>query len=273
MKRNIIRIILFIFLTFTALSVFISYRMTSDMDISDKDPEEVKALYLAKAGVMKMLAELAMDTNGYDSLTEDWSRDRDDPGSLTIKGDKIIYGASDEKSRLCLNWPGLRKDHLERLGFSESLAGNVIEYLRKKGNGSFDYMEEIFLVPGMTPDVLSGIKPCITIYKDDNPGVNINTAGRVVLKALCRDESMVDDILAFRDGPDGLSGTEDDGVFKNESRIAEFTGGSISGFTVSSDIFRIWAESVVSGKDSAGADVEAIANRRTGKFFQWKLSE
>jgi len=84
-------------------------------------------------------------------------------------------------------------------------------------NGSFQTIEELLLVKGMTPEIFSAAQDLITVYGDGK--VNINTASREVLEALGIGEELTDKILGFRRGEDNLLGTEDDGFF----RVADYS--------------------------------------------------
>ncbi len=86
-------------------------------------------------------------------------------------------------------------------------------------NGSFQTIEELLLVKGVTPEIFSNLQDLITVYGDGK--VNINTAPGEVLEALGLKEELRDKILWFRRGEDGLLGTEDDGFFEtaNYSQI------------------------------------------------------
>jgi general secretion pathway protein K len=79
-------------------------------------------------------------------------------------------------------------------------------------NGNFQIAEELLLVKGMTPEIFSRIKDVITVYGTEQ--VNINTAGFDSFYALGLDDSLCEKIIKFRQGSDGLPGTEDDYVFK-----------------------------------------------------------
>jgi general secretion pathway protein K len=98
-------------------------------------------------------------------------------------------------------------------------------------NGPLDRVEELLLVRGVTPELFYG-----TPAKDEDPArpglvdlvtttsqgqINVNTASPVVLQAALElGEAGPEMILARRDGPDGILGTEDDLPFRS---VAEFT--------------------------------------------------
>lgn len=95
-------------------------------------------------------------------------------------------------------------------------------------NAELDTVDEILLIKGFTPSLvyggpsedpkappLQGIARLLTTFGDGK--VNINTASREVLMTLTGDDGelldewIVDDILKYRLGDDGLPNTEDDG--------------------------------------------------------------
>lgn len=83
-------------------------------------------------------------------------------------------------------------------------------------DADFEALEELMLVKGMTWDIFKEIEKYITVYGDG--AVNINTAPEEVLLALIDDGSgqfgeLVDSIMIFRKGDDGLEGTSDDRFF------------------------------------------------------------
>ncbi|MDD5560716.1 MAG: general secretion pathway protein GspK [Candidatus Omnitrophica bacterium] len=80
-------------------------------------------------------------------------------------------------------------------------------------NGRFQIAEELLLVKGMTPEIFSAIKWVITVYGTGR--VNINTASFNCLYALGLSDSLCERIINFRQGSDGLPGTEDDFIFKS----------------------------------------------------------
>lgn len=233
------------------------------------DSLERKAVYLARAGAMKMLVELANDVNTYDSLNEDWNRNKDNPKELKIGNDTVFYGASDETGRLNLSSPLLRKEHLVRLGIDEPLALSIIDYKNKKREKGFEFLEELFLVKGMNVAIYSKIKPYVTIYTAAHSKVNINTANKTVLQALIEDDGLVLEILEYRKGPDGEEGTSDDGIFKDEEDFRMFQGFDPASFSVRSNVFRIWAWSFFSKNKEIRRTIDAVITR-SGKIHYWK---
>jgi general secretion pathway protein K len=84
-------------------------------------------------------------------------------------------------------------------------------------DGPYQVPDELLLVSGITAEMYERLKPYITIYGSGK--VNINTASREVLEALGMEESVIEIIMLYRRGEDGVVGTADDGIFWVHSRI------------------------------------------------------
>jgi len=268
-KGSILIFALWVLVILTIFSIVLSRRASSDIKLAKYESGNIKATYLVRAGVMKMLTGLTRDTNSYDSLNEDWNRDNENPKELTFGSDAVFYGASDESSRLNLNSAILTRQHLLRLGIDDSIAGRILEYRNEKGAKGFEFMEELFLVEDMTHELFSTIKDSITIYRGTDSKVNINTASEEALDAILGDQALVYQILEYRKGPDGDEGTEDDGIFRDASDIGMFEGLDPALFSVESSVFRIWAESSSSEDKKISKSVEAVVDT-SGKIYHWK---
>ena len=97
-------------------------------------------------------------------------------------------------------------------------------------NATLDRVEELLLIRGVTKQIYEGKpattdEPAIPGLRDivttmSSGQVNVNTASSIVLQAILDlDDSHVSALLAHRDGPDGIPGTEDDQPFHS---VAEF---------------------------------------------------
>ena len=86
-------------------------------------------------------------------------------------------------------------------------------------NAAFEKIEELLLVKGVSEDLLYAWKPYITIYGEGK--ININTANSHTLSYLDIDETLIDQIIEYRAGPDMIEGTEDDLFFSDEGSIAK----------------------------------------------------
>ena len=268
-RGSILIFTLWVLIILVVLSLILSRRASTDIKLAKYESDNIKATYLGRAGVMKMLAELMKDTNSYDSLNEDWNRDKNDPKKLALRDDIVLYGAFDEERRLNLNGADLEKDHLVALGADEMLSQKILDYRNSKDKKRFEFIEELFLVEGMTKEVFGRLKELVTIYRGDDSKVNINTAVEEILGAIIGNSAIVQDVLAYRKGADGEEGTEDDGIFRDSSDISMIGGLDPALFTVESDVFRIWAQTILSDDEEVTKEVEAIINR-SGKIYRWK---
>lgn len=277
-KGSILIFTLWVLIILAVLSVVLSHRASTDVRLAKYESDSIKATYLARAGVMKMLAELASDKNGYDSLNEDWNRTKDNPKELKLAGGTVYYGASDESGRLNLNT--LQRTQLSRLcEGNETLVDEILNY-KTENNKDFEFMEELFLASeDMTRELYSQLKDLVTVYREAEPKVNVNTASREVLEVVLESKldsvSLVEAILRHREGDDGIEGTDDDGFFDSDTKIDEI--GGLEGFVdfdtffiFDSNYFRIWAEASFSDDREIVKKVEAVVNRTSGKIHHWK---
>lgn len=268
-KGSVLVFILWVLVVMAVFSVAVSFRASTDIRLARYETGKIKAGYMARAGVMKMLAGIAGDPSSYRSLNQDWNRDRDNAKVLSIRDSKIFYGASDESARLNLNSSSLNKAQLAALGIEEVLAEEIVKYRARKGDKDFEFPEELFLVNGMTRQIYSGIEDFVTIYRGKDPVVNINTAAARVLMAVILDQGLVLDILEYRRGPDGKEGTLDDGVFRHGGDISVINGVDPGLFSVSSNVFRIWAQAFIAEDKDSVINIEAVIDR-SGKIYNWK---
>ena len=270
-KGSILIFTLWVLIILAILSIALSRRASSDISLSRRESRSIKATYFAKAGIFKMLAELTKDTDTYNSLNGDWNRNEENPKELMLGSDTVLYGASDEGARLNLNAIDLKIEQLVALGIDERIAEAIVEYKKRKGDKGFEFMEELFLVEGMMRETFSAIEESVTVYRKNNPKININTSGERVLAAVIGDEGLVGDVLEYRRGPDGENATDDDGIFRDASDITvNIQGLNPALFIVKSDIFRIWAKAISSDNEEIFKRAEAVIDRQSGKIYHWK---
>lgn len=221
-----------------ALSIFalgVSKRASSGIKIAGRIYDDLRVRYLAKASARKIALEFQKDpTPNYDSLYE-YSL----AGNTIDFGDNLSadYTIADEERLLNLNIA--TKEMLERIGFLPDTASSAIDWRDPdsaplpggaedsyyKGltppyeckDSSFEALEELLLVRGITQDIFNEIKDKLTLAGDGR--MNINTADIEHLSALGITQGLVDKIIFFRKGDDGTEGTEDDNIFQNISSI------------------------------------------------------
>jgi len=224
----------------------------------------------------------------------------------TVQAESTLYGAMDESSKIDINTvpSDILAILLERIGKVDKedaidLANSILDwrdqdvvispggaeddyYLGlsapyKCKNSKFQIPEELLLVKGMTPEIFSQIKGIITVYGTEK--VNINTAGFDCLYALGLGSDLCDHIIKFRQGGDGLTGTEDDYIFKSPQDLLNigplFTEEAAEINTlisrnmlgVKSDIFRV--SSLGQFKDARGGihsrQIDCVLKRQQDK--------
>ena len=270
-KGSILIFTLWVLIILAILSIVLSRRASSDIMLSRRESRSIKATYFAKAGIFKMLAELTKDTDTYNSLNGDWNRNEENPKELTLGSDTVLYGASDEGARLNLNAVDLKIEQLVALGTDESIARAIVKYKDGKDNKRFEFIEELFLVEGMPREAFEAIKESVTVYRESDSKININTADEKVLGAIIKDEGLVGDVLEYRRGLDGEDATDDDGIFRDTSDITvNIQNLDPALFIVKSDIFRIWAKAISPGGEEIFKRAEAVIDRQSGKIYHWK---
>ena len=214
-KAQVVIISLWILVMLTVLAVGIGHRVSLALKLSSYQRDKVKALYLAKAGVNKVISELDKDKNNYDSLNEPWSDNKelfekilpaDDPVEFAsvnyIVGpqdsQETRFGAVDEESKININIApkGLLAEFFSRAGALDpaDIANNICawrgdtdmvipEYSGKgyaNKAGKFVNTGELVLVRGIDPEILAAAGDLITV--NGSGKVNINTVSREVLE-------------------------------------------------------------------------------------------
>lgn len=227
------------------------------------------------------------------------------PGSLEGQEEMTLYGAMDESSKIDIN--SVSSDILitllERIGQVEteeaidiaraiidwrdqdivlSPGGAEDEYYQglsspyKCKNGKFQILQELLLVKGLTPEIFSAIKEVITVYGTEQ--VNINTASFSCLYALGLSTSLCERIIEFRQGSDGIAGTEDDYIFKSPVELMNI--GSLfteeatqinnlisrNMLTVRSSIFRVNSLGILkNARGSRSREIVCVLKRQENK--------
>jgi general secretion pathway protein K len=182
---------------------------------------------------------------GEGTFTVEYSPGKDEAGKPVY-----LYGASDEEGKLNIN--EMDGDMLSKLpGLSVDIASAIIDWRDEDDlanpqgaekeyydglensyeckNGKFSIPEELMLVKGITPEIYQGIKNTITVY-GDGKAVNINTAPKEALAVLAGTEfeELPGKIINYRNGSDGIAGTEDDNIFKDINTIGAQLGSAMT---------------------------------------------
>lgn len=204
------------------------------------------------------------------SLAQSWAQPRNlyhegdylSPGPH-FDNDEATYHAEDLERYININseneatleaLPGMSLPVLRRLNYRRT--GNP-----ESGAGPrpFQHIAELRAIRGIDDDAwygdgdAPGLRDVITTYGDGR--VNINTAPGAVLRCLPDvSPDTVDDLLAARNGPDGVAGTGDDRTFRDWTQFGELTqiqGGTLQAFQrfckFNSNYFKISAEATRRG--------------------------
>lgn len=114
-----------------------------------------------------------------------------------------------------IDWRTSGESSLEGF-FSDEYYENLKHSYTPK-NASFEVLDEILLVEGMTAEGFDKLRNFMTIYGDGR--VNINTAPFEVLRAMGFDEALSAKIIEKRAGGDGIEGTADDYFFESDAGL------------------------------------------------------
>ena len=220
----------------------------------------------------------------------------------------VFYGIMDESSKININKVPVKvlKNLLKNIGKVdqnnvEDIASSIVDWrdrdiIVSQGgaennyyqsleipyeckNRSFEVLEELLLVKGLSSEIFFKIKDVITVYGEEK--VNINTASWQVLYGIGFSEYFSKRIIDFRKGEDGIDGTEDDKVFKTVGDIRNmghlFTEESLEinsyiGFLdVSTNTLRIKAKGMIKNDDKIKyqTDITCVFSRGDKKGYEF----
>ena len=174
-----------------------------------------------------LFQSIKMNSGTYSIRYEELEPDEKSPEIDEDK--KYIYGIQDME-----RWININKMNAEFLEKSELLEEDYIDILLdwidtdndEKRNGAetkyyeelnppytsknapLEFTEELFLLKDYDSELITKITPEITVY--GSGAVNFNTANARILKLLGLEDDLIDIILEFRLGNDGMMNTEDD---------------------------------------------------------------
>jgi general secretion pathway protein K len=238
-------------------------------------------------------AQSAADA-GYDALNQDWKTNTDLFVNHELGEGMFNVKITDEESRMPLNTASeLQLQRLMTLLSVDPSDGDIIVDSimdwRERGdlhrlNGAksdyylsllppyrakdapFDRVDELVLVRGVTPELFHGTpatdkdaaQPGLAdVFTTMSSGqINVNTASPIVLQAMLGlSDVQVQAVLARRDGPDGIPGTDDDMPFHSAGEFfatigtldAATTQAAQGQVAVSSSFFTIRSTGEVSG--------------------------
>ena len=290
----------------SALAVATARFLSLEIRVTRYHEARAQAFALARSGMFLAMQRLAEDQQEADGGTADWLGDdwayfpgQEDPtrwivpfqvasgqgGSL---GGRIEIQITDEPRKLRLNAADQRDPaELRRLTGSDVVAQAIIDALDAPAsdveddprasppyvakNGPFAALEELNDLPGMTTAVYDILQAHASPYVGANEPININTVQPEVLRAMGLTEAAVQEVLAFRNGPDGPDLHEQDGMFP-AGRIAEtidarmelndtdFSLLSSPAFGVSSQVFTVVSIGIIQ-RPPTRATITAVVRR------------
>lgn len=245
-------------------------RATHELRLGSVPLELVQAEAIAQAGVYQAIRVIQQDTQEapqYDALQEPWASGLDANGVALferivvgtgifsvghLQDGVIVSGLIDEGRKLNLNTatPSQLQQLITSVNSDGSIkpvdvAAAIIDWrdapqgawcdAQQLGypchNGLLDSVEELRLVPGMTPGLFAALEPFVTVY---GPGaINANTAEPAVLKAMGLSDAQISTIVQQRrtqpfdaghPPPAGLAVTSSAFSFSVEARTATGRG-------------------------------------------------
>lgn len=219
-KAQVLIISVWILSVLAFLAVVTGRRVSLALRLSRYQTDRLKAIYLAKAGINRAIAEIKKDDISCDSLKDKWADNKGDfeiitlgenqdgfaTVSYTAKEDgreEAVFGVVDEERKININTAPreLLIELLDTAGVSNSaeIADNICAYRGDIGvplpgyqdlgylnkANKFCNIEELTQVLGVTADIYGSFKELITVYPADGAGrVNVNTASKKVLEIL-----------------------------------------------------------------------------------------
>jgi len=273
----------------TALLVEFVNEVYVDTSHSHNFVASQQAEMLAESGVtggIKLLKYDLMTHQGYSSLLDLWAA----PQSYDAGVGKVTVTIEEESGKMNINTAtssnGTPNDNtamarrlFEKAGVSPNLVDVVMDWVDENDNQSqsgaettyyttlkppykaknarLDTVEELALLKGFTPDVVTRLKPLITVYGqassvEPTTPININTAPKELIDALSdkMSTSMVNDILEYRKTK-AIKALNDIPSVRDAALSSELTGKvSVVGY-----VYRIHSEAKVGETTSI---VEAV---------------
>lgn len=212
-----------------------------------------QALQMARGAVERGIVELSNrqvldsynDQEGYTSLNQRWAQPLDllkeENGEYyTLSEDEgfedevCMYSIYDCEGRVSINHASERL--LSRLeGLNQGTVRRIISRRVSQEQGDrvqrFMTIEELRSFDSVSPADWygdhggEGLRDVLTVWGSRGGQININTASETVLRAIPDLKGkVVDGIIAYRLGSDGIMGTRDDRAFRNLEMVSERLG-------------------------------------------------
>ena len=201
----------------------LTMRATHELRLGQVPQHALQRAAIAQAAVHQAIAVLQHDDPASDHLDETWATgvDEDTQQQLLLEvlvgaggfsvgvraADGLRVGMIDEERKLHLNTTALGRLQrlIELVAFGEADAERITQAIgdwrdEPAGplcagaspachNGPFETVDELRLVPGMTPQLFAALEPYVTVY--GTGAVNANTATAIVLTAMGYDGDAV----------------------------------------------------------------------------------
>ena len=220
-------------------SVFLAH-MRLEAAYTKRDAQELKAYYLAAAGVEDAIARLKADPPMVDAYSDEWWPGAA-PGITPLGDGGYTLTVTDESARVNVLTASAQVLSAILGGDNEAVAAITGDYRSSNRLFSIDDLSGA----GFSADALSRVMALGTTLGDGK--ININTASVDVVAALTgMDAETAQLVIEFRRGPDGVEGSEDDFVFASSADLAKVPGLTslrtnpvVPLLKMSSDIFRV----------------------------------
>ena len=249
-KRNgfVLVSVLWILAILTVVSLGFARRAMLERQMAWYSLDREQAQHMARGAVERALFELANkalldeynNQTGYTGLDQRWAFQVDlfdestyfnEPAAGDFAEDRCSYVIEDCERRISINSaPRAILEELEVFGFrtiDEMLARREVES-RGYQPRLFRSIEELRTLQEIRAEAWYGrddgvgLREMLTVYGDAAGLLNVNTASREVLLAIPRvDRNVVEAIIEFRAGRDGVLYTRDDRSFESLNRIAQ----------------------------------------------------
>lgn len=206
-QASILMASMWLLILFTILAVAIYKMFSSQIAMSKRLQEMSLAYFMARAAVIDAQKDLYFNEKNYTSLSQ----------LKVLREQEMNHGSFsyyfiDEESKLNIN-----RATEEMLSSIPGIDSRLAQDISTSSLRPFTSIEELFRFDGLDPDDYLSFKDFLTVFGDGR--INVNTASREAFSFLGINESTINKIFSFRDGPDGVELTEDDGVFESQSDI------------------------------------------------------
>jgi general secretion pathway protein K len=249
-KGSILILSLWVLLLLGVVTVAVGFQVRQRLRLVERLETREKLRYIAESGVKKAIQVINHKDHAQaaqDAHRDDWSRLAEDAGDTEVGDGFFTATVVDEERKIHLNRQDTPQvlmqlfrdvvpmsqehaheialcildwrdaDDFSYLGGAESGYYRGLDPPYRAKNGDFDVLEELLFVKGVMPEVFARVRPFLTLHGSGK--VNVNTASETVLTSLGLAAPLAARVAAYRKGKDGLTGTQDDGVFMSPSGV------------------------------------------------------